>query len=130
MAGVNQRSSNASPRGTRKAVSARFISAATDCIQSAGAGAGRRHTAAGLPANARAVNASTWTMRSGPSGERGARSRCQADRSARVQKAILVADQEELDQAIHPPPLRHGEARVLRVRRNVEDDGGLVGGAW
>ncbi len=37
------------PPGNRKAVSERFISAATACIQLAGWGSCRRHTAAGFP---------------------------------------------------------------------------------
>src|SRR5208282_4811601 len=46
-----------------KAVSERFISAATCCIQGSGAGASSRQTAAGLPAKGRSVNESTWMMR-------------------------------------------------------------------
>jgi hypothetical protein len=60
--GVNQRNRQrpASPAGRRKAVSDRFISAATACIQAGSASASSRHTAAGLPANGSAVKASTW----------------------------------------------------------------------
>ena len=49
------------PSGARckKAVSDRFISAATACIHSAAAGEPSTHTAAGLPLNASAVKAST-----------------------------------------------------------------------
>mmetsp|Transcript_43274 Transcript_43274/g.136839 ORF Transcript_43274/g.136839 Transcript_43274/m.136839 type:complete len:218 (+) Transcript_43274:424-1077(+) len=71
--GVNQRSSNVSPRagspsrpstslapvGHMKAVSDRFWFAATAPIQVASAGASSRQTAAGLPAKATRVNEST-----------------------------------------------------------------------
>ena len=52
--GVNQRSpKRARPArpGTTKAVSERFISAASACIQASSAGASSRQTAAGLPEN-------------------------------------------------------------------------------
>ena len=49
-------------RRTRKAVSDKFISRAILCIHTASAGAGKTHTAAGLPPNASLVNASTWVM--------------------------------------------------------------------
>ena len=61
--GVNQRSPYPAGRGSRKAVSDRFISLATDCIHRASAGPPSRHTAAGLPAKAVWVNASTWNNR-------------------------------------------------------------------
>src|SRR5712692_1516365 len=63
MVGVNQRSCQALPVRTRNAVSERFISRATRCIQPSLAGLGSTHTAAGFPANGVAVNASTCTMR-------------------------------------------------------------------
>jgi hypothetical protein len=50
----------ASADGCRKAVSDRFISAATRCIQAGSAPASSRQTAAGLPANGSSVKASTW----------------------------------------------------------------------
>jgi hypothetical protein len=59
---VDQRSEKLSFCGTRKAVSDRFISAATDCIQFSDAGSVSRQTAAGLPAKARSVKASTMVM--------------------------------------------------------------------
>src|SRR3954453_23007590 len=46
--------------GSRKAVADRPISRATSCIHSASRGRSRKQTAAGLPANARSVKASTW----------------------------------------------------------------------
>src|SRR5262249_41859087 len=61
--GVNQRSPYPAARGSRKAVSDRFISLATDCIHPASAGPPSRHTAAGLPANTRSAKASTWNKR-------------------------------------------------------------------
>src|SRR5262245_9142061 len=68
--GVNQRMSKPPSSGTRKAVSATFISAATSCIHSSGFGSGRRHTPAGFPWNGRSVKASTWKsgMDTGPPG--------------------------------------------------------------
>src|ERR1043166_7380985 len=71
MLGVNQRRPNSSPQRTRKAVSARFISRATNCIQSSLRGASRMQTAAGLPAKARSVKASTVTMGVGMQGKKG-----------------------------------------------------------
>jgi hypothetical protein len=59
VAGVNHRRSNSSPRGTRNAVSERFISAATFCIQPSSRAAGSTHTAAGFPENGSLVKAST-----------------------------------------------------------------------
>jgi hypothetical protein len=61
--GVNQRSGS-SPGPSRvstKAVSERFISAATACIQWSSTSRSSRQTAAGLPANGRSVKASTWS---------------------------------------------------------------------
>ena len=57
--GVNQRSRHPSPSFRRKAVSERFISAATDCSHASARSSGRMQTAAGFPANGRSVNAST-----------------------------------------------------------------------
>src|SRR4051794_36186678 len=50
-----------SSRRTRNAVSDRFISRATACIQSSAGYASSTHTAAGLPAKGRSVKASTVT---------------------------------------------------------------------
>src|SRR5215207_2527487 len=61
--GVNHRSPNrpAPPSSSwRNAVSDRFISAATACIQGGSTGSSRRHTAAGLPVKAPDAKASTW----------------------------------------------------------------------
>ena len=58
--GVNQRRLNASPCGWKNAVSDRLFSAAMSCISASGIGASSGQTAAGLPANGRSVNASTW----------------------------------------------------------------------
>src|SRR5947209_124170 len=61
--GENQRSSQSpSPRRTRNAVSERFISRATFCIQASSGKASSTHTAAGLPAKGRSVKASTVTI--------------------------------------------------------------------
>ncbi len=60
MAGVNQRSRYPPSSGHRKAVSDKFISPATACIQSAAADPVIGHTAAGLPAKGSPVKASTW----------------------------------------------------------------------
>ena len=58
--GVNQRSrQRPGSKGIAKAVSDRFSSAATDCIQDEVASGPGRHTAAGLPRKASRVNAST-----------------------------------------------------------------------
>src|SRR5690606_13617783 len=57
--GANHRRPKPSSCRVTKAVSARFISAATACIQSAGASDSIRHTAAGLPPKGWFVNAST-----------------------------------------------------------------------
>src|SRR3954469_9055872 len=60
--GENQRRSQSlSWRRTRNAVSDRFISRATACIQSSTGYASSTHTAAGLPAKGRSVKASTVT---------------------------------------------------------------------
>src|SRR6266540_299356 len=64
MAGVNQRRSKPSSCLTRNAVSERFISRATLCIQPTSRATGKRQTAAGLPANGVSVNASTCVIRS------------------------------------------------------------------
>src|SRR5436305_1488860 len=61
--GVNQRRSQSpSGRAVMNAVSDRFISRATACIQASSGTASRTHTAAGLPAKGRSVNASTVTI--------------------------------------------------------------------
>src|SRR5436305_12750589 len=61
--GENQRRSQSpSSRRTRNAVSERFISRATFCIQASSGKASRTHTAAGLPAKGRSVKASTLTI--------------------------------------------------------------------
>ena len=52
-----------SSRRETKAVSERFISAATSCIHVASRSPSRRHTAAGFPANGLPVKASTWISR-------------------------------------------------------------------
>ena len=57
--GVNQRSVNPRADGRTNAVSDGFISAAPACSHRVGRLAVSRQTAAGLPANARLVNAST-----------------------------------------------------------------------
>ena len=57
--GVNHRSPKPSPLGQANAVSDRFISAATCCIQSGGGSDSSRQTAAGLPPNGSRVNEST-----------------------------------------------------------------------
>ena len=90
--GVNQRRSwLPSPGGTRNAVSDRFISAATRCIQPSvtGVSASSRQTAAGLPRKASAVKASTTaigivtalTVASRPVDAQGALWRCRQERS-------------------------------------------------
>jgi hypothetical protein len=61
-AGVNQRRPKPSDTGTGKAVSARFISRATACIQAGSAAARSRHTPAGFPLKGSAVKASTWKI--------------------------------------------------------------------
>src|SRR5436305_1381080 len=61
--GVNQRRSQSpSGRAVMNAVSDRFISRATACIQASSGTASRTHTAAGLPAKGRSVKASTVTI--------------------------------------------------------------------
>mmetsp|Transcript_92097 Transcript_92097/g.260682 ORF Transcript_92097/g.260682 Transcript_92097/m.260682 type:complete len:368 (+) Transcript_92097:90-1193(+) len=65
-AGVNQRMSQAVPpsRGSRKAVSARLFSTATACIHPSSPPRCVKSTAAGLPASATGVKASTCTKSS------------------------------------------------------------------
>ena len=60
--GVNQRNGSwsAASSTTTKAVSERFISAATASIHASSRGASSTHTAAGLPRNGCSVKASTW----------------------------------------------------------------------
>ena len=57
--GVSQRNSNTRWRWTRKAVSDKFISAATACNQPSAGQASSKQTAAGLPEKGRSANAST-----------------------------------------------------------------------
>jgi hypothetical protein len=57
---VNHRSEDASLEGSTKAVSDRFISAATSCIHADFTGRSSTQTAAGLPRKRSPVNASTW----------------------------------------------------------------------
>jgi len=57
--GVNHRSANPSPSGTKNAVSDRLFSAAMACIKGSGSHARSGQTAAGFPAKTRFVNAST-----------------------------------------------------------------------
>src|SRR4030095_16716265 len=82
-AGVNQRSAKPSSRFTRNAVSERIISRAPLCIQLSSRGAGRRQTAAGLPAKGVSVNASTCVIR------RPTARKC-SNKGARVQSMIAA----------------------------------------
>src|SRR2546425_143384 len=85
---------------TRNAVSERFISRATSCIQRSSRAAGSTHTAAGLPAYGVLVNASTWTivrpMRSKLAACRavGLKIPVEPERRRPVKETVLVPDDE------------------------------------
>src|SRR4051812_34841444 len=101
--GENQRRSQSpSSRRTRNAVSERFISRATACIHSPSGYASSTHTAAGLPANAVSVKASTVTIlvKSVGAGDHG-------------DEVVLIGG--EGNAAVGPPQTAHADALLVQA---------------